>query len=107
MQAPNTAPLLSRSVCDALLLLAAERRPELTAPSPARASQAAVPSALAAAARESPAAAPASAPARPGPPPATAAAPHSVDWLGLLAAALVGAIALLLSRKLMGDANDA
>jgi len=84
-----------------------ERRPELTAPSPARAPLAAVPSALAAAARESPAAAPASAPARPGPPPATAAAPHSVDWLGLLAAALVGAIALLLSRKLMGDANDA
>eukprot|EP00900_Chrysochromulina_parva_P022000 jgi/Chrpa1/4433/Chrysochromulina_OHIO_Genome00007673-RA len=42
-----------------------------------------------------------------GPPPATAAAPHSVDWLGLLAAALVGAIALLLSRKLMVDANDA
>ena len=82
-------------------------RPELTAPSPARASQAAVPSALAAAPRQSPAAAPASAPARPGPPPATAAAPHSVDWLGLLAAALVGAIALLLSRKLMGDANDA
>jgi len=84
-----------------------ERRPELTAPSPARAPLAAVPSALAAAARESPAAAPASAPARQRPPPATAAAPHSVDWLGLLAAALVGAIALLLSRKLMGDANDA
>ena len=82
-------------------------RPELTAPSPARATLAAVPSALAAAAIESPAAAPASAPARPRPPPATAAAPHSVDWLGLLAAALVGAIALLLSRKLMGDANDA
>jgi ubiquitin-conjugating enzyme E2 J1 len=84
-----------------------ERRPELTAPSPARAPLAAVPSALAAAARESPAAAPASAPARQRPPPATAAAPHSVDWLGLLAAALVGTIALLLSRKLMGDANDA